>query len=180
MRDKYRMIEINGNLDEEKDFNIFYETISKVLEIFIGTFGNEVMNKYDLFIDNATQSSGDTPITTVLLKNSITIKLGIEDFSNKEQIAYQFSHELCHCIFYSLKGLNKEKASGTEENICSAMSLIILNLMYPNEITKWINYVNSLKNESYNKGAIIANECNFNINTLKSKIYEICETTYNK
>lgn len=36
------------------------------------------------------------------------------------------------------------------------MSLVIINLLFPNKINKWINHVNGLKNSNYNKGAIIA------------------------
>lgn len=174
------VVEMNGNLADEKNYDIFMQIIVTILEIFNKTFGNSIMKKYDLFIDNATQNSGYTPITTVLLKKHITIKLGIEEFSNKEQIAYQFSHELCHYVFYSLKGLNKERADIIEENICSAMSLVIINLLFPSKINNWINHVNSLKNNSYNKGAIIAKECNFDINILKNRIYEVCEIIYNR
>jgi len=173
------VVEINGNLVDEKDYDIFMKTIIEIFVIFSKTFGNSIMKKYDLFIDNATQNSGYTPITTVLLKKHITIKLGIKEFSNDEEIAYQFSHELCHYVFYSLKGLNKEKADIAEENICSAMSLVIINLLFPNKINKWINHVNGLKNNNYNKGAIIAKKCDFDINILKNRIHEICEIVYN-
>ena len=102
------------------------------------------------------------------------IKLGIDKFSNKEQIVYQFAHELCHYVFYALKGLDKKIADNEEENICSAMSLILINILFSNQISLWISHVNRLKDEMYNKGGIIAKECNFDINKLKEKIYAIC------
>lgn len=174
------VIEINGNLSEEKDFPVFCKFIVEILKIFYLTFGEKVMEKYDLFIDNATKNSGHTPMATVLLKKHITIKLGIDNFSNQEQIAYQFSHELCHYVFYSLQGLNKEKAGVIEENICSAMSLVIIKLLFPKNINRWVNYSNNSDDERYNKGAVIAEECNFDINILKNKIYETCGIVYNR
>ena len=92
----------------------------------------------------------------------------------QEEIVFEISHEMCHYVFYSLKSLEKEKADDEEENICTAMSLIILNMLYPDNINNWINHVENMKEEKYNKGAKIARECNFNITILKDKIYKIC------
>lgn len=172
------IIEINGNLVDEKNYEVFKKIINEVLNIFIKTFGKSTMKKYDLFIDNATRSSGYTPCITVLLEKHLTIKLGIEDFSNREQIAYQLSHELCHYVFYTLKGLDREKADVKEENICSAMSLVIINLLFPEKINKWIRHVNNLEDKNYNNGVVIAIECNFDINILKNKIFEVCKIIY--
>lgn len=167
-------IEINGNLEEEKDFLNFFDIIQEVLSIFINVFGIENMSKIDLLIDNATKKSGYTPITTVILKKYIIIKLGVDDFAKSEQIVYQFAHELCHYVFYSLKGLNKPLADREEENICSAMSLILINILYPNKIKDWLEYVDKLQNENYNNGGNIARECNFDIKILKERILKIC------
>ncbi len=167
-----KKFEVNGNLEDEKDFDIFFYNIKKVWEIFNRTFGIDTMSKFDLYVDNATEKSGYTPIITVILRKYIIIKLGIDDFSYAEKIVYQFSHELCHYVFYSLKGLDKPKADTYEENICSAMSLIMINMLYPESANKWVTYVHNLKNEKYKNGARIAIDCNFDINVLKSMIYE--------
>ena len=169
-----KSFEVNGNLEDEKDFNIFLDNIMKTWKVFVKTFGSDIMLKIDLYVDNATEKSGYTPITTVILKKYIIIKLGIKDFSNIEQVIYQFSHELCHYVFYSIKGLNKPKADINEENICSAMSLILINTLCPDKIDKWLKYVNNLTNENYKNGGKIAMSCNWDINVLKSKIYKLC------
>ena len=169
-----KSFEINGNLEEEKDFETFLENIVRVMNIFIQTFDLDTMSKIDLYIDNATEKSGYTPITTVILKKYIIIKLGINDFSNSEKIIFQFAHELCHYVFYSLKGLDKPKADSIEENICSAMSLILIKMIYPNKINEWLMYVNNLTNKNYNNGGIIAENSKFDINVLKKQIYGIC------
>lgn len=170
-----KSFEVNGNLEDEKDFDIFLDSIVKTKEVFNNTFGIDVMSKIDLYVDNATEMSGYTPITTVVLKKYIIIKLGIKDFSRVEQTIYQFAHELCHYVFYSLKGLDKPKADSEEENICSAMSLILIKILCPDKIDGWVTYVNNLSNENYNKGGKIAMDCNFDINVLKDKIYKLCD-----
>lgn len=168
------IFEINSNLIVEQDYKNFEQKIYEVYDLFKNFFGAEIMEKYDLFIDNATKNSGYAPVITRLLRKHLTIKLGVEDFSNKEEIVFEISHEMCHYVFYSLKSLEKEKADDEEENICTAMSLIILNMLYPDNINNWINHVENMKEEKYNKGAKIARECNFNITILKDKIYKIC------
>lgn len=170
-----KSFEVNGNLEDEKNFNIFLDSIVKTKEVFNNTFGLDVMSKIDLYVDNAIEMSGYTPKTTVILKKYIIIKLGIKDFSRVEQTIYQFAHELCHYVFYSIKGLDKTKADSEEENICSAMSLILINILCPDKIDGWVTYVNNLSNENYNKGGKIAMDCNFDINILKDKIYKLCD-----
>lgn len=165
----------NGYLEEIPNYKIFINYILKTRDIFIETFGISVMSKVELFLDNATQNSGYTPVIIPLFNNYLIIKLGISDFSKSEQIVYQFSHELCHYVFYSIIGLDKEPADSEEENICSAMSLIILNRLFPENISSWILYASSLSDSNYNKGVKIANECNFDINYLKERIIKVCE-----
>ena len=167
--------EWNGYLDEIPNYKIFIDCIFKTRDIFIETFGISIMSKVELFLDNATQDSGYTPTITPIFNKYLIIKLGISDFSKNELIVYQFSHELCHYVFYSLAGLDKEAADSEEENICSAMSLIVLNLLFPENIGFWISYVSNLDNSNYNKGVKIANECNFDINYLTEKIMKVCK-----
>lgn len=168
-----KTFEVNGNLEDEKDFDIFYDSIIRTWNVFNETFGTNVMSKIDLYVDNATEKSGYTPITTVILKKYIIIKLGIKNFANVEQTIYQFAHELCHFVLHSITNLNKPRADAKEENICSAMSLILIKMLCPDAIDSWVEYVDNLTNENYNQGGKIARECNFDINLLKEKVYNL-------
>lgn len=167
-----RKYEINGNLVKLENYDILEEYIVKTIRIFLKVFGNEVMERYDLFIDNATQGSGHTPTMNTVLGKYLMIKLGIRDFSNKEQIVFQFAHELCHYVFSSLQGIEITEADNEEENICTAMSLIAINEMFPEKINKWCDYISEAPEEKYNKGTQIAEEVNFDIRKLKEKIYQ--------
>lgn len=167
-----RKYEINGNLVKLENYDIFKEYIGKTIKIFSSAFGSEIMGKYDLYIDNATQGSGHTPTINIVLGKYLIIKLGIKDFSNKEQIVFQFAHELCHYVFSSLQGLEITEADNEEENICTAMSLVAINEMFPEKINKWNDYISKGKEEKYNKGTQIAEEINFDIIKLKEKIYQ--------
>lgn len=172
--------EINGNLCDIPNYDIFFTNIIKVIGIFTHTFGTDIMEKIDLYVDNAVNdsNSGYTPITTPILKKYIIIKLNIEDFSRDQKIVYQFSHELCHYVFYALKGFDKENADVFEENICSAMSLIILRMLYSEDVFEyWLNYVKNLADENYRGGFDVAREVEFDINKLKQKIYQICNNS---
>ena len=166
---------INGYLEDIENFDIFLKAIVETMNIFIEIFGKDVMEKIDLYIDNSTEGSGYTPTTTPLFKKCIIIKLGIPNFSDEERIVYQYAHELCHYVFYSLKGFNKDKANCEEENICTAMSLIVINKLFPNSIIKWTSHVSNLQNKMYSGGAKIAKEIGFDILKLKERIYKICD-----
>lgn len=172
-----KTFEVNGNLDEIENYKIFFSFIVNIMECFQTVFGQGVMSKMDIYVDNATEMSGYTPITTKILGKYIHIKLGIDNFADAEKIVYQFSHELCHCVFYSLLGIGKKRADAQEENICTAMSLIVLKAFFPNSISGWEKHVSSLKNENYNKGVEVAKECDYNILKLKDRIYQLCNFT---
>ena len=142
--------EINGNLEGENLF-VFNNTITSVYNLFMELFGNDLMKKLPLFIDNATSGSGYTPITIPVLSRLVIIKLRIDNFVNDEKIIFQFSHELCHFIYFCLYGIDKELADEKEEAICTAMSLCCLKYFCKN-IDKWTNHVQSLKREGYRNG----------------------------
>lgn len=170
-----RKFEVNGNLFGEyglKNQKDFLETISIVKCQYDIVFGQEVMNKYDLYIDNATKDSGYTPIITPILKKYLIIKLGISDNDSRSKIAYQFAHELTHFVFYSYLGLDKPLANSMEETICSAASLIIIKKLFPEEFVGWNNYVNNLKEEHYRKGVEYALSIEYSLMELKNKIIE--------
>ena len=57
-----KTFEINGNLGNILNYDIFKETICKVRNRFVNLFGEEIMSRIPLLVDNATEMSGYTPI----------------------------------------------------------------------------------------------------------------------
>lgn len=171
---KTKTWEVNGNLASLENFDVFLNTIIDVFAIFEKYFGKETMSRIDLYIDNAVghETTGWTPIITPILQKYLIIKLGVSNFSYKEQTAFQFSHELCHYVFYSVKGLDKTFADDREENICAAMSLIIIRELFPESFDLYYDYVAGLSDEAYSLGAGLATEMHYDINMLKQEIYK--------
>lgn len=170
-----RCWEINGNLYGEyglKNIKDFEEIVIKVKNLYDRIFRQEVMNKYDLYIDNATENSGYTPTITIILRKYIIIKLGISENNSKSTIAYQFAHELTHFVFYSYFGLNKPFANCEEETICSAASLIAIRELFPNEFNRYNVHVKNLNQECYRRGADYAESLDYSLEKLKDKIIE--------
>ena len=168
---------ISSNLGEIEGYRTFCETIFDVHSIFSKCFGTETMLNIDLLVDNSTKGSGYTPIITPVFGALLIIKLGVEDFNNREQIAYQFSHELCHYVFYSLEGMDR-KISTEEESVCSAMALIIMKELFPEKTFKgFCNYVSSVEGENYRKGLKVAAEVNFDMVKIKERILELTKVT---
>lgn len=165
-----RTWEISGNLQYITNYKEFSSNIASVMQLFIKVFGEETMTKIDLYVDNATQGSGYTPIITPVLGKYLIIKLGIADFSQKEQTIWQFSHELCHYLLYSLAGLKKIYDELIEETLCIAMSLCVLTVLCPQSINKWKDYVTKLVKDSYRQGHTLAEEINYDIVSLKDRI----------
>lgn len=167
-----RIFEINGNLGNILNYPNFEITICRIRSRFIELFGDDIMSSIPLYVDNATDTmSGHTPIITPIFGKYLCIKLGLSDFRNTEQIIYQFSHELCHYVFYSLHGIDKPLADAGEEMICSAMSLCILK-EFCNNIHKYIDYVNSLENVGYRNGGILAKSLNYSSSKLATMIMD--------
>lgn len=171
-----RCFQINGNLFDDnnglKNSKDFLEVIASVKNIYDIIFSQEIMDRYDLYIDNATEDSGYTPITTIILKKYVIIKLGISIESSRSIIAFQFAHELTHFVFYSYFGLNKPRTSYMEEIICTAASLIVIRMLFPTEFECWDNYVRCLDKEYYKQGADYAGQLEYNLENLKNKIIE--------
>lgn len=171
-----RCFEINGNLFDDdyglKNSKDFLEVIRIVKNIYDTIFGMEIMDKYDLYVDNATENSGYTPIITIILQKYVSIKLGISIKSSRSTIAFQFAHELTHFVFYSYFGLNKPQANYMEETICTAASLIVIRMLFPTEFVDWDNYVRHLEKEYYKQGADYAERLEYNLENLKNKIIE--------
>ena len=166
MSDKF---EINENLYEYKYFECFEQTINDVRTRFQQLFGDDVLDRLPLYVDNSTSGGGYTPITDVVLHSYISIKLGIGDFKDKDWITYQFAHEMCHFVYRCLIGIDKKHAEEYEESICSAMSLCFLN-GYSRHFDRWCKHVRKLKYEGYRKGYDVALECNFDPIKLRDKI----------
>lgn len=170
--------EFSGNLDSEngiKNYDVFQETVNEVMQEFYNVFSVETMQKYPLLIDNAISGSGYTPIITPVLDRFIIIKLSIEDGLNRGMTIFQVAHELTHLVFYSLLGLNKEKASDEEESLCTAASLCLAAILVPNQLEHYINHVINLQYTGYKKGAAVAIKHNFSLLKMKNIIFEYCE-----
>ena len=161
--------EINGNLYEYKNIEIFERTICEVRAVFLDLFGEEVLNRLPLYVDNSLDGSGYTPIIDVVLRSFVSIKLCIGNFSDTEEIIYQFAHEMCHFVYRCLIGIGKKPADVYEESICSAMSLCCLNGKCRN-FRGWCKHVKTRKNEGYRNGYVVASECNFDPVRLRDKI----------
>lgn len=164
--------EVNGNLKDELNlnFDMFFYTIQKVYMIYEQVFGKTTMESIDLYIDNATSGSGYTPNITVVHRKYLILKLGVGKDSLESQIAFQVAHELMHYVFYAKKGLDKKKAGPEEEAVCSAASLCIIKLIYPLEFEWYYNYVCGLENEGYRKGALIADQIQYDLKALGTMI----------
>lgn len=162
-----RYWEINGNLYDEqyglKNIKDFEEVIISVKNLYDQLFGEEVMNKQIMYIDNATADSGYSPIITVILRKYLIIKLCIYSDSIKSEIAYQFGHELTHFVFYSYFGLDKPPANFDEEMICSAASLIVVKELFPNDLDMFKSHVNSLTQDCYRKGVEYAESIDYDL-----------------
>lgn len=169
-----RTWEINGNLSEEGyglvNYGTFQLGIICVIELFLKTFGVNQMKQIDLYIDNATDNSGYTPIITPVLKKYLIIKLGISKESDLATIVYQFAHELTHYIFYTYYGFNKPRATELEETVCTATSLIAIKNICPDDFDRYCQHVSILANESYRNGLNLALEINFDLGLIKKKI----------
>lgn len=166
------MYEINGNLDDANDglenYSLFAKTIATVWNYYKLYVDNEVMDSLDLYIDNAAQDSksGYTPVITPIFRKYLTIKLNINSLDHEGKVAYQFSHELMHFVFYTKYGIHKKRADEREESICSAASLCILHHLYPAYFEIYNEHVKHLVNDAYRKGVEIAQGVKYSLEEL--------------
>lgn len=159
-----RFWEINGNLfgDEGlENIELFSKAVYMTKKLFDEFFGSELMNQVPLYVDNATNNSGYTPITTVCLNKIVIVKLGIGSADDGAKVVFQFAHELMHVVFYAIKGLGKTHADGREESICTAASLMAIKEIYPERFDEYFRYVNCLENVNYRLGAQVATNIGF-------------------
>lgn len=163
-----RHFEISGNLENEKELNyaVFQETVQKVRTLYISVFGEELMNSIDLLVDNATGGTGPMPIITRVLEKYLIIKLIIGLNDSESKIAFQFAHELMHYVYYAKKGMNKERAGKDEEEICTAASLAVIKILYPNNAEAYLDYVRNHHEEWYRGGAEIAERVGYDLKEL--------------
>lgn len=171
------MYEINGNLTEVEKYRVFSYAVATVMGEFNQIFGQEIMTKYPLYVDNCNNiensNCGYTPIITPVLKQILIIKLGINDFGNIAMIIYQLAHELCHYVFYSIHGITRAKANEEEEIICTAMSLIILKkLCEVSVFESYCKHVKALTVPYYRNGYYLAEELEFKTEGIVEKIFK--------
>jgi len=175
-RENMKHWEISGNLDDPQNglanYSQFQQTICQVKGLFDNLFGTETLDKIDFLVDNATDGSGYTPITTTVLGKYVIIKLNITANDAESKVAYQFSHELTHLVFRSYLGLNKPHANDQEEAICTAASLITLKILYPEAFGPYVEHVRELSNTAYREGAELATSIDFDFTKLKTIIKE--------
>lgn len=57
-----------------------------------------------------------------------------------------------------------------EEIICSAASIIVIRILFPNEFIEWNNYAKNLEANCYNEGAAYAELIAYSLEELKNKI----------
>ena len=169
-----KTFEVNGNLRSEKglggSYKTFSDTVGKVRNFFIKYLGDQLMNSLDLYVDNATKNSGNTPKIMPVLEKYLIIKLGITPKSGEARIAFQFAHELMHFVYYVKYGIDKKMADDQEETICTAASLIVVHNLYPKDFDRCNNYVKSLTRLDFRKGAEVAEEIEYQFEKLVKKI----------
>lgn len=144
--------EVNGNIPKIDGFQNFYDQIHATCSSVSNTLDVNPLATQLVFIDNATGIMNKQPITIPVLSLFLLIKLSISDFSKSSQIAFQLSHELCHCYFFEKLGIKKPLAREKEENYCTAFSLFIIENMFPSEIEYYVNQIKTHPEPKYQKG----------------------------
>ena len=166
-------IEINGNLAGEnglKNYDLFQKTVLEVYSYFGRRLLDRIPDAPELYIDNATENSGYTPVTTPVFEKYIIIKLCVSPDDPSSRIAFQFAHELMHYVFYAKYGIKKEKAGDREESICTAASLIYLHDTDSSGFELQNNHVKTLENAGYRNGAFLAEQVGYDFNKLTELI----------
>lgn len=176
----FKDFEFNGNLDDVEtgvpNYTDFITTIMTVKLKFHDYFGDEIMNRYPLMIDNGTKRTGYTPVITPVWDRGLIMKLHIDNGSDMAKVVYQAAHEFTHYVFFSLAGLNKPRADFTEESYCSAASLIFIKEYTPAMFELYKNYVAQLPNKDYKEGLNVAESVNYDMLALKELIIAKAKT----
>ena len=168
-----RYFEINGNLTIETELNYtkFSNNILLVRNFYINQFGEDLMNSIELYVDNATKATGTCPVITPIFRKYLIMKLGIDNDRREGEIIFQSSHEFMHYVYFAIKGINKEMADIEEESICSAASLILVNIFYPLDFPYYFELLKNYNNEGYRKGVHVAESVDFDFQKLKELVY---------
>lgn len=168
--------EINGSLDNSQtglvNYQQFEQGIYQVGQLFGDVFGEDRLNSIELFIDNATAHSGDTPVILPIFGKYVIIKLGIKPHHTESEVAFQFAHELTHFVFYTYLGIDKPFANPQEETICSASALITIKQLYPSDFISYDNHTRGFSKKAYREGADYAESIKYDFNKLKCIIEE--------
>ena len=165
------MYEISGKLRKAypKDYKTFKKAITDVYNVYLDLFGLDIMNRVDFFVDNALTGSGHTPTCVPILEKYVLIKLHIADFNDYNKVVYQFAHELCHLVFYSMCGLDNQLDIYEEDSIASAMSLVMLYHFKSDEVATYMKNTLGYAG-AYGNGVNVALEEDYDLNNMKKRI----------
>lgn len=128
-------IEIYGALSTVggiPNFNAYKGTFDNCLDTFIMLFGEEVMGKHDIFIDNGYQFTGTTYATNPILDKLLFIKTRITDGLDTTEIVFQFGFTFTQVVFYSLIGFDKVDYDEMQYTLSTTMALAMLHSTHPN------------------------------------------------
>lgn len=130
-------IEIYGALSEVggiPNYDSYEEIFNGCLDAFKKLFGEEIMEKHDIFIDNGYQFTGTTYATNPILNKSLFIKTQITDGLDTTEIIFQFGFTLTQVVFYSLIGFDKVDYDEMQYTFSTAMALAMLHSTHPDAI----------------------------------------------
>lgn len=174
-----KKFEISGALFDKNDGLENIEEIRKVVvevySLFNIKFDEKYLNSVKVFVDNSTQNSGHTPLIAPVLNEILIIRLGLTSNSSKGQVIFQFAHELTHALFYSIYGFDKPKALEKEENICTAVSLMVIEDLCPEELAFFLLYVKNLDEPKYRNGFYLYKKTRKDYNTIIDMITDFEE-----
>ena len=116
---------------DKKVINDTYNFVESELDT--GILGVYCPLIYYVYEPNSKQ---EAPIAFENPQGRITIILSRSVINQGCELVFQLSHELCHCYFYSRRGLPKGRACTKDENYCAAMSLFTVEHLFPD----WTEY----------------------------------------
>lgn len=156
---------INESLNDSKcgikNYIQFVRVINHIWNYYEKYFGKELMEKVDLFIDNATCHTGFAPVTMPVFDKFVIIKLQVQPDMTEPAIGVQFSHELLHFVFHCKYGLTRNIDIDREEAICTAAALIYISNFYKELLPSYKNHVATLE-EVYRNGITVAENVEYN------------------
>lgn len=165
------VVQINQNLKDQKhginNFETYVSIIEDVLRSFALLFGEEIMTKYPLYIDNGYSHAGSLHTIKPIFNKFLHLKTGIADGKDKSEVLFQLTYNLTHYVFYSKFGL--ERPYLTEyRDYCTGMAIVIVRM---DDKDAGSFYEDALKNEIPN-GVDIAKRNNYSIFGIAKEILE--------